>query len=144
MVQLLTILQLILSHSSAYLCQILKNQHVSSTETDASKARLVMNVELNKETGFIMVRFHDPDEIFPLVVKYMYEGSIRITDDNAISLLSVSNYLIIPDLKDKVQLYLANNISSKNATKILKKALLFENGTKILFEKFNLQTVRIL
>eukprot|EP01112_Ceratiomyxa_fruticulosa_P011781 TRINITY_DN3229_c1_g1_i1.p1 TRINITY_DN3229_c1_g1~~TRINITY_DN3229_c1_g1_i1.p1 ORF type:complete len:503 (-),score=104.54 TRINITY_DN3229_c1_g1_i1:213-1721(-) len=70
--------------------------------------------------------FPDPDGVFPMVLQYMYEGDVAISEKNAIPLLSLANYLAIEDLKQRVAEYITTQITRKNAFFILHKALEFE------------------
>jgi hypothetical protein len=67
----------------------------------------------------------DPDNLFPVVLRYIYEGTIVINDVTSVPLLSLANYLKIDDLKKRVASHLTSRITRKNALFVLQKALEF-------------------
>lgn len=54
---------------------------------------------------------------------------MTVTDDNAIPLMSLAEYLQIEDLKSRLMDYLNKNITRTNVLIIIKKALDFKIGT---------------
>lgn len=74
----------------------------------------------------------DPSNLIPVVLRYMYEGSIVISDENSVPLLSLANYLRMEDLKTRVANYLSSRITRKNALFVLQKALEFNTGMSIV------------
>jgi hypothetical protein len=75
--------------------------------------------------------FPDPDKLFPDVLKYMYEGTIQITENNVIHLLSLANYLGIDDLRGRSKDFMASGITRSNVLLILRNALDLKTGLVI-------------
>lgn len=96
------------------------------------------NLVAKHEKKFLKLSFPDPDGIFPFVLKYLYEGTINLTIDNVLPCLHMANYLLIYDLKRRVNEYLNQYLNRNNVVILLKKALELKLGKNYLkFSKKN-------
>jgi hypothetical protein len=60
--------------------------------------------------------------VFPVVLRYMYGDPVKVTEENAVQLLSVASQLVIPALVRQVEEYTTTCITSANALAMLRKA----------------------
>lgn len=67
----------------------------------------------------------DPNNLFPLILRYVYEGHVKVTDENCVPLLSLANFLEIEDLKKRIATFLSTSIGRKNVLVVLKRAMDF-------------------
>eukprot|EP00026_Physarum_polycephalum_P005394 Phypoly_transcript_05428.p1 GENE.Phypoly_transcript_05428~~Phypoly_transcript_05428.p1 ORF type:complete len:582 (-),score=64.01 Phypoly_transcript_05428:105-1850(-) len=74
---------------------------------------------------FVLTDINDPTNLFPHILRYVYEGRIKITDENCVPLLSLANSLEIEDLQRRIANFLSTSINRKNAMFVLNKALEF-------------------
>uniref|UniRef100_X2BA40 BTB domain-containing protein n=1 Tax=Capitella teleta TaxID=283909 RepID=X2BA40_CAPTE len=61
-----------------------------------------------------------------LIVKYLYSGSITVTEENAQDLLSASNMFLLSDLKDSIEKFLSKRIQPPNCVSLLNLSHFFE------------------
>lgn len=99
--------RIIISHSSEYFMKLLSGDFVES------------------QFERIVLKFPDPKNVFPQVLRYMYTGSVLLTVENVIPLLSTADHYLVHSLKKLTQDYLSMNLTRENALSILQKALEF-------------------
>jgi hypothetical protein len=100
--------RLILSFSSDFFAAIFKSDFKENT------------------TREVHVKFPDPKNVFPTVLKYMYGGRVSITPQNAIPLLQQTEQLLIPSLGQQCRDFIKSHLNSKTAFDILLDALEFQ------------------
>lgn len=82
------------------------------TSAEGERSEPVEKLELNlRDTG-----------AFPVVLRYMYGDPVKVTEENAVQLLSVASQLVIPTLVRQVEEYTTTSITSANALAMLRKA----------------------
>lgn len=71
------------------------------------------------------LRFPDPNEVFPDVLKSMYTGVIAVTPDNVLPLLAMADHYMVKGLKSAATDYITKNTTRDNAVDILQRAVFF-------------------
>eukprot|EP01112_Ceratiomyxa_fruticulosa_P017491 TRINITY_DN545_c0_g1_i1.p1 TRINITY_DN545_c0_g1~~TRINITY_DN545_c0_g1_i1.p1 ORF type:complete len:536 (-),score=85.54 TRINITY_DN545_c0_g1_i1:62-1669(-) len=99
--------RLILAYSSEFFSRLLLSDFKESTQS------------------LIDLKYPDPENVFPLVLSFMYEGRIVITLENVIPLLAMADHYLIKDLRDLCSQFLTHNITRDNALAILRSAMGF-------------------
>ena len=102
--------KLILAYSSEYFKRLLCN--------DLWKESLNAEIEL---------KFPDPINVFPLVLKFIYTGKITITHENAIPLLALADHYFIVKLKKIISEWISSIITKENAVNLILQAVKYRS-----------------
>lgn len=76
-------------------------------------------------TREVHIKFPDPKNVFPTLLKFIYGSRISITAQNAIALLQQAEQLLIPSLATKCRDFIKSHLNSTTAFDLLRDALEF-------------------
>ncbi|PRP84610.1 hypothetical protein PROFUN_09283 [Planoprotostelium fungivorum] len=79
--------------------------------------------ETERSKKVIKLSFPDPENVFPLVLDYIYKGTITLRESNAIAVLKMAAFLGIEELKGQVSGFLLKNIVRDNVLENFQRAL---------------------
>ena len=85
--------------------------------------RLLNSDFQEKNQRVVELKYEDCGEVFPIFLKYLYEGRIELNDANALPLLALSDRFIVDKLKAQALTFLDRRISRDTCLAILKQAL---------------------
>ena len=88
-------------------------------------AKLLTGDFKEKNEDSIELKFKDPENLFPSVLQFMYNGYITITEKNSIPLLALADHYLIDSLRKKSSEFICNHITRANVINTLKHSLKF-------------------
>jgi len=97
--------RIIIAHSSEYFRRLL----------DASFQE--------KDLRVVELKYEDCGEVFPVFLKYLYEGRIELNEANAIPLLALSDRFLVDKLKNQCLNYIEKRITRETCFTVCKQAL---------------------
>lgn len=117
------------------------HKFILSEKSEFFKA-MFSNEMQEQNTGVCILPYADPEELYPLVIDFMYSRNIQITSNNAVGLLAFAQHQRITSLQQKAQEFITQNLGlNTNAMLFLKKTLLYE--PVMLDQSFTVQEVCI-
>ena len=79
--------------------------------------------------------FEDTENVFSLVVSFLYTSKIDVTGENAFSLLVVANQYQIQQLSNVVQLFISDNVHRENVLNVFKQVIQSRSPEQMVLEK---------
>jgi hypothetical protein len=81
-----------------------------------------------KEKRQLMIRlnFPDPANVFPDILQFMYQGSLSISLQNVVPLLTQADYLLMPELVTRCRAFIDRHLTRQSAVKLLLDAVAFK------------------
>lgn len=76
-----------------------------------------------KNSAVIELKLEDPEDLFPKVLQFIYEGHIEISESNAMPLLALSDHYLINPLRDKVSEFICHHTTQANVLTTLQDTL---------------------
>jgi hypothetical protein len=107
--------RLLLAYSSPYFARLL---HSDSAFCEATQP-------------VIYLRFPDPAGVFPLLLQFLYQGDLVLTEENVLPILCLADHYLVKELKKLCSDFISQTITRENAVNILKKAIEFHSDETI-------------
>lgn len=85
--------------------------------------RLLNSDFQEKNQRVVELKYEDCGEVFPVFLRYLYEGRIELNEGNALPLLALSDRFIVDKLKAQCLAFIDKRISRDTCLNILKQAL---------------------
>eukprot|EP00211_Chloroparvula_japonica_P006028 CAMPEP_0119121880 /NCGR_PEP_ID=MMETSP1310-20130426/2302_1 /TAXON_ID=464262 /ORGANISM="Genus nov. species nov., Strain RCC2339" /LENGTH=379 /DNA_ID=CAMNT_0007111461 /DNA_START=189 /DNA_END=1325 /DNA_ORIENTATION=+ len=95
-------------------------------------ARLLLSDFRESQERVIKLNFSDPQNIFPMILRYMYGDTIDITAENVTALLAMADHYLIASLKKITTSFVQRNITKETALDMLQRAMMFGCGEQIV------------
>ncbi|KAJ5070781.1 hypothetical protein M0811_01762 [Anaeramoeba ignava] len=98
---------------------------IKRTKTNSSKyfKKMLLSEMKEKHEKRIEVKFSDPANVFPSVVRFMYDGHAEITQETAIPILAMADQFIIPELKQTASIFIKQHTTKNNVLDVLAKSI---------------------
>ncbi|KAH3763437.1 E3 ubiquitin-protein ligase Ufd4 [Pelomyxa schiedti] len=95
--------------------------------TSSEFFRRLLLGEFKESTQYtIELKYPDPDHVFPILLQFMYTGTVDLTSEIAIPLLSMADHYLVPDLQRACFNYIGSRIHRDNVLAMLEKAASFD------------------
>ena len=85
--------------------------------------RLLDSSFQEKDLRVVELKYEDCGEVFPVFLKYLYEGRIELNEANAIPLLALSDRFLVDKLKNQCLNYIEKRITRETCFTVCKQAL---------------------
>lgn len=87
--------------------------------------RLLLSEFRESSQPYVNLGFHDPHNVFPELLAFIYTGRVVITLDNVIPLFALADHYLVDDLSALCDTFLDSNIQRDTAMVIMRSALEF-------------------